>query len=34
VRGDEALLREAIAEFAAFGLTWHAKETKGLLADG
>jgi hypothetical protein len=31
VRGDEALVREALVEFAAYGLTWHEVETERLL---
>jgi hypothetical protein len=32
-RGDEALVRDALAKFEAMGLDWHAEETRKLLAD-
>ena len=31
VRGDEALVREALAEFEAYGLGWFAAETRASL---
>jgi len=31
VRGDEALVREALAEFEAYGLGWFAAETRATL---
>jgi len=32
VRGDDALIREALTAFEAMGLGWHAEMTRGLLA--
>ncbi len=32
VRGDDELIRQALARFEAMGLDWHAAETRKLVA--